>query len=70
MSNLSLPSERSLRAADRLVLVDPNVPIYYLPLYTRFVPRKGSTLEIPVDSQNPAAIQSWRDRITQLNLGD
>ncbi|HUQ72753.1 MAG TPA: hypothetical protein VM165_24715 [Planctomycetaceae bacterium] len=68
MPILLSPSDRSLRAADRLVLVDPNDPIFYRPIYIRFVQRSGGTLEIPVDSRNPAVVDQWRDRIGKLNL--
>jgi hypothetical protein len=63
-------SNGSLRAADRIALVDHAHPCWYMQIYVRFVIRNGSTLEIAVDSSDHAAITRWKDRIQALNLAD
>ena len=66
----SEPTDAALRAADRIVLVDPRHPGWYQPLFVRLVLRTSATVEIPVDSANPAAIQDWQQRIQSMNLDD
>lgn len=62
--------EDRLRIADRIILVDPNRPHWYQPLYVSFVLRNPITIQIPVDSTDSAAIDDWRSRIAALRLDD
>jgi hypothetical protein len=70
MTNPPPPSDDKLRAADRIILVDPNHPGCRRPLYARLLLRHTVTVEILVDSSDRAAIRAWRDRIRRLNLDD
>lgn len=70
MTNPPLPSDETLRAADRIVLVDPNHPGWCRPLHVRLLLRNSVTVEIPVDSSDRAVVRAWRDRIRRLNLDD
>jgi hypothetical protein len=70
MTNPLLPSDDTLRAADRIVLIDPKHPGWYEPLYVRMQLRNSVTVEIPVDSSDRAVIRVWRDHIRRLNLDD
>lgn len=63
-----VPTEDELRAADRIVLVDPNMPGWCRPLFVRFTVRAPRAVEIPVDSQNFMAIEEWMRRIDALGL--
>jgi hypothetical protein len=70
MTNPLPPTDDVLRAADRIVLIDPKHPGWYQPLYVRMLLRNSVTVEIPVDSSDQAAIHAWQDRIRRLNLDD
>jgi len=59
-----------IRAADSIMLVDPDQPGWEHPLFVRFILRPSDTLEISVDSSDRIAIQHWHDRIRELNLDD
>ena len=63
-----LPTDAALRAADRIMLVDPNRPTWRQPVYVRMVLREATVLEIPVDSTDSVAILNWCDRIRKLDL--
>ena len=64
------PTDEELRAAERIVLVDPRHPGWERPLYVRLILRGLSTIEIPVDSTDNAAIEAWRRHIEALGLDD
>jgi hypothetical protein len=63
-------SDDALRAADRIILIDPQRPGWYCPLHVRLVFSHATTLEIPVDSTDAKAIQQWQARVAELFRDD
>lgn len=63
-------SDDALRMADRIILVDPNRPGWYQPLYVNFQMGHQRTVEISVNSTDAAAVQEWRDHIRGMNLDE
>jgi hypothetical protein len=64
------PSKGLIRAADRIVLVDPATPGWQKVVIDEIPPGtptllKFLVLEIAVDSTDAATIQEWQDRISQ-----
>ena len=62
------PSDDDLRAADKIVLVDPKRPDWRMPLHVRAGNRTGNEVKIEVDSTNLHVLTAWMDRIKRLGL--